>query len=138
MEGQDSRLRTVFLLSVADVFFGMVGALVCLIVLAGKKEDVRIMEAFDQEATCDGATEAAFRLTPEGGASVTAEEWLDGLPEDRFSVRWAVRPQTEDLTCYLIARQIASGHNRKLESRGATKAVLSVEFWPLSAEGTAP
>ena len=127
-----------FLLSVADVFFGIVGVLVCLIVLAGKNEDVRIVESFDHQAICEGSDIVSFRLRPEAAVALTADKWLEGLPEELFSVRWAVRPETDDLSCYLIAQQIATDHNRKLESRGATQAVLSVEFWSHAAKSGAP
>ncbi len=138
MGGQDPRLRTVFLLSVADVFSGIAGVLVCLIVLAGDEQDPRIVEVFDHRATCDGATLAEFRLITGDAAPLTVADWLNGVPADLFSVRWAIRPRTDSLRCYLLARQIAADHNRKLENRGATQAVLSVEYLPQPIAGDAP
>ena len=136
MERPDFRLRTAFLLSVGDVFFGAIGVLVILIILSANRSEPRMLEPFDVRATCFGTDEDSFQLMPEtGGQALSAEAWLDRLPEDRFITRWGIRPRGSDLACYLIARKIAANYNRNLEQRGATQAVLAVEYWPKLDEG---
>ena len=131
MDHDDLRLRTAFLLSVADVFFGAIGVLVILIVLSADRSEQRIVERFDVRAICEGSDAGSLLLMPEDedGAPLSADDWLETLPGDRFITRWAIRPNDADLACYLAARQIAENHNRKLEQRGATQAVLAVEYW---------
>ena len=130
---EDVRLRTAYLLSVADVFFGALGVLVVLIVLSANRDEARILEQVDMHATCTGSNAADLMLTPEGGKSVPMSEVLEWLPEDRFLVRYAIRPDGEDLACYLLARAAAEAHNRTLEARGAVQAVLAVEYWTRKA-----
>lgn len=135
MEQSSSLLRTAFLLSVADVFFGAIGVLVILIVLSGSIAEERIVERFDHLATCSGSDAASLRLILDGGSNaLTLEEWLTGTPSDRFMLRYGIRPEGEDITCYHVIRQAALEHNRKLEQRGATQAVLSIEYWPREQE----
>ena len=133
MQG-DVRLRTAFLLSVADVFFGALGVLVVLVVLSSNLDEVRILEPVDMRATCTGSTAAGLMLIPEGGEAISMAKVLERLPEDRFLVRFAIRPEDEDLTCYLLARTASEAHNRELAARGAVHAVLAVEYWAMETE----
>lgn len=134
MDWDRTRQRTAFVLSIADVFFGAIGVLVILIVLSSSRSDERILEAFDLRATCQGSTEADLVVTPEDGTDeMNAAQWVASLPDDRFMVRAAIRPLGNDMACYLAARKLAASHNATLEQRGATQAILSVEYWP--AEG---
>ena len=128
MQG-DVRLRTAYLLSIADVFFGALGVLVVLIVLSANREDVRILEPVEMRAVCSGSDATGLMLKPEEGEATPMQMLLERLPEDRFLVRYAIRPEGEDLTCYLLARALAAAHNRALEARGAVQAVLAVEYW---------
>ena len=123
------RLRTAYLLSIADVFFGALGVLVVLIVLSANRDEVRILEPVDIRATCKGSDAAGLVLIPVGGEAIAMPMVLERLPEDRFLVRYAIRPEGEDLTCYLLARAAAEAHNRALEVRGAVQSVLAVEYW---------
>ena len=125
----DARLRTAYLLSVADVFFGALGVLVVLIVLSANRDEARILEPIDMRAACTGSSAADLVLIPEGGEALPMREVLERLPEDRFLVRYAIRPEGEDLACYLLARAAAQAHNRALEARGTVQAVLAVEYW---------
>lgn len=130
MQRVSTRLRTAFLLSVADVFFGAVGVLVIVIVLAANRTELRIVERFDFRATCSGGNAASLRLRPDGGGeSVTIDDWLAAVPSDRFMMRLGLRSESDDITCYHLIRQAALDHNSKLERRGSTRAVLSIEYW---------
>ena len=130
MRRVSSRLRAALVLSVADVFFGAIGVLVIIIVFSAGRSESRIVEEFDARATCSGTNLGNLRLRPEGsGEATTVEDWLGAVPSDRFMLRYGIRPKGEDISCYYLIRQIALEHNQMLEQRGATQAVLSIEYW---------
>jgi|GEM_PF-5411798 len=126
------RLKTIYLLSIADVFFGAIGVLLILIILAVQQTDQRITETFDETYFCDGNTpEALTLINPTSLERIGLQDWLTSLPEDRFMMHIGVRPETQDLTCYALVLNAAEDANRKLERRGTTNSVLTVEYWLL-------
>ncbi|MEM7439422.1 MAG: hypothetical protein AAF393_07475 [Pseudomonadota bacterium] len=127
---ETARLRAAFLMSIADIFFGAIGVLIILIVLSSSRDEQRIVESFDVQMTCSGTTREALRLTPVGDTqSIGVAAWLEAIPTDRFLVRYAVRSDSGDPSCYLVLRGIAAEHNSTLETRGATQAVVVLEYW---------
>ena len=128
------RLRAAFLMSIADIFFGAIGVLIILIVLSSSRDEQRIVETFDQQMTCAGSTRDALTLTAPGGPATGVAAWLAAIPTDRFLVRYAVRSDSADPTCYLLLRDIAAEHNSTLETRGATQAVVVLEYWPANGQ----
>lgn len=133
-----ARVNAVFFVSVADIFIGVAAVLLILIVLSAHSEDPRMLEQYDAQAFCSGSSPETLQITLVGEANpLSAEEWLALTPIDLLFYKWLIRPVTDDIQCYLTARQLAFKHNRLLESRGATQAVLGVEFWSVSPEGVA-
>ena len=131
-----ARVNAVFFVSVADIFIGAAAVILILIVLSTQAEDPRIVEPYDARATCTGTSAETLQITPEGSAAhLSGEDWLALTPVDRLFYRWLIRPETDDIACYLVIRTIGFEHNRLLENRGADQAVLGVEFWPLQPEG---
>lgn len=126
-----AKLRAALLFSLADLFFGTIGVLIILILIAAPNDQPRVTAPYDVAATCRGRSHDSFRITAEGAAPMGMAAWLASIPEDRFMLRVGLRPEGGDLSCFDLARKAALRHNNQLEVRGATQAVISVVYRPL-------
>ena len=132
------RVSAAFFMSVADIFIGASGVLIILIVLSTQEDEPRIREAYDFTGTCSQTVDGIM-ISPVGQPPLPVSTWLSAQPDDVLMTRWLIRPEDQDIQCFLDLRAAVQTYNAQLEARGATGAVVALGYWysgsPEAAEG---
>jgi len=126
-----TRLRYGFYLSIADLFIGASGMLLCLIILASEIDDQRVPRFVDIVVTCERIAQQWAVRDPElGTPPLPISQWINSASKDALLLRVGLLVERNEMDCYREFDRAARRHNRGLAERGTAAASMAIVFMP--------